>query len=204
MDAKTKAAGAALGVAAAAAGGGLLYAANDATTPEDMLRELTVATAGPAAGYSREQFPLWGVVEGRCDTREKVLERDGKNVVQDTECRAVAGSWVSPYDGKKVDDALGLDIDHMVPLKNAWVSGAAGWDLERRKQFANDLVHPQLFAVTAAANRAKGAKGPEAWKPPSEAFWCTYATDWISVKRTYQLTVTEAEKNALADMLTHC
>ncbi|KLJ10931.1 hypothetical protein EMPG_13749, partial [Blastomyces silverae] len=59
-----------------------------------------------------------------------------------------------------------VDIDHVVPLSNAWKSGAAGWTTARRREFANDLVNPQLIAVTDNVNQQKSDAGPEEWKPP--------------------------------------
>ncbi|MFI5867329.1 HNH endonuclease family protein [Streptomyces sp. NPDC051546] len=123
---------------------------------------------------------------------------------QQQPCKAVSGTWVSVYDGITVTDAGKLDIDHMVPLANAWRSGAGSWTAQRRKEFANDLTRPQLLAVSAATNRGKGDQGPEDWQPPAKAYWCTYATAWTNVKSSYQLTVTEAEKKKLTEMLGTC
>lgn len=102
----------------------------------------------------------------------------------------MAETWISVYDGITVTDAGKPDIDHMVPLANAWRSGAGSWTAERRKAFANDLPRPQLLAVSAATNRSKGDQGPDEWQPPAKGYWCTYATAWTNVKSTYQLTVT--------------
>ena len=72
----------------------------------------------------------------------------------------------------------------------------------RREQYANYLDDPQhLIAVTANSNRSKGARGPEDWKPDDQSYWCQYAVDWITIKDTWALTVTQAEHNALAQML---
>jgi len=136
--------------------------------------------------------------------------------------------------------ASDIDIDHMVPLKNAWIvsqpssklvlplldsfrrrhvtvssgdheltlviaqSGASSWTTAKREQFANDLSRPQLWAVTDKINSAKGDKSPDLWKPPLSTFYCTYAKSWVSVKSYYELTVTSAEKTALAIMLSTC
>ncbi|MFJ2723053.1 HNH endonuclease family protein [Streptomyces sp. NPDC087437] len=134
----------------------------------------------------------------------EILKRDGTGVQRDAECRAVSGRWVSVYDDKTFTSASDLDIDHMVPLANAWRSGASQWTQEKRKAFANDLTHPQLLAVSAASNRSKGDQGPDEWQPPSKPYWCTYARAWVSVKATYELSVTEAEKNTLTEMLGTC
>lgn len=85
------------------------------------LAGLTVAAQGPQTGYSRDLFPHWITQSGSCNTREVVLARDGTNVVQDpSSCAATSGTWVSPYDGGRWTAASDVDIDHMVPLSNAW------------------------------------------------------------------------------------
>ena len=84
------------------------------------------------------------------------------------------------------------------------VTGADTWDDDKRGDFANDLERPQLLAVTASSNRSKGDQDPSQWKPPSHAYWCTYAERWISVKAYWKLTVSQAEKTALGDMLGTC
>ncbi len=165
---------------------------------------LQVAAHGSMSGYSREKFPHWASQGESCNTRETVLVRDGTGVKRDGECRAVSGKWASVYDGKTFTDASDLDIDHMVPLANAWRSGARTWTQDKRKAFANDLTHPQLLAVSASANRSKGDQGPEEWQPPSKAYWCTYGRAWTSVKATYDLSVTKAEKEKLTEMLDTC
>ncbi|TCO55184.1 HNH endonuclease family protein [Actinocrispum wychmicini] len=172
------------------------------TTPE--LAALRIAPPGPMSGYSRDRFPLWASGPDSCDTREIVLQRQGANVTRDNRCKAVSGTWTSPYDGVKITEAGKVDIDHMVPLAEAWRSGATSWTDERRKQFANDLTNPQLFAVSANANRSKGDQDPAQWKPPLRTFWCTYAKDYVTVKAAYQLTVDQAEHDALAEMLGTC
>lgn len=168
------------------------------------LEQLTVTAAGSMAGYSREKFTHWISQGNSCDTREAVLKRDGKGVQADADCKVTAGTWYSPYDDKTLTDPKALDIDHMVPLAAGWRSGANKWTDEQRKQFANDMTRPQLFAVSLQSNRSKGDQDPSTWKPPNKAYWCTYAQDWVTVKSFYKLTVTAAEKSALTDMLTTC
>ncbi|GAB7188996.1 HNH endonuclease family protein [Kitasatospora sp. Ki12] len=137
-------------------------------------------------------------------TREVVLDRDGQDVVQNDKCQAVDGYWTSPYDGRTFTNSKDLDVDHVVPLANAWRSGADEWDTKTRKAFANDLTDPQLVAVSAASNRSKGDKGPEAWRPPLRSYWCTYSRAWIHVKSLFHLNITADEQTALADMLDTC
>jgi hypothetical protein len=168
------------------------------------LAQLKVAVRGTMDGYSREKFPHWDKVDGACDTREQVLKRDGKDVTTNADCAPKSGTWVSEYDGETWKKASDVDIDHMVPLGQAWVSGAKAWTTERREQFANDLIRPQLHAVTDNLNEQKSDKAPDQWKPPLVSYWCTYATDWIVVKSNYGLTITVPEKTALESMLQHC
>ncbi|GLW10900.1 hypothetical protein Misp01_60280 [Microtetraspora sp. NBRC 13810] len=174
------------------------------STARIQLKGLTVAPADSMAGFKRDLFPHWDRVEGRCDTREIVLRRDGQDVVADNECRAVRGEWHSPYDGETWTDAADIDIDHMVPLAEAWRSGAADWSTQRRRTFANDLDTSQLWAVTDNVNQAKSDKDPGVWKPPQRSFHCTYARSWIEVKNEYGLSVDSAEKAALEEMLDRC
>ncbi|KAJ5344038.1 hypothetical protein MYU51_016787 [Penicillium brevicompactum] len=175
-----------------------------ASTAVSELAGLTVAAQGSQDGYSRTLFPHWITQSGTCNTREVVLARDGTNVVQSSSCAATSGSWYSPYDGATWSAASDVDIDHMVPLSNAWKSGAASWTTEDRRAFANDLTNPQLLAVTDSVNSSKGDKGPEDWKPPLASYYCTYAKMWVKVKSVYKLTVTSAEKSALVQMLDTC
>ncbi|MER7166354.1 HNH endonuclease family protein [Micromonospora sp. NPDC000207] len=203
----------ALGVALALTGAGCV--AVEEVTPEpssapgadgnaaSMLSELTVATAGSMKGYSRSRFPHWRKTGRNCDVRDTVLERDGDKIER-SECNVVGGDWESVYDGRTFTDPSQVDIDHMVPLANAWRSGANEWDDSKRGDFANDLDRPQLFAVSASSNRSKGDQDPSQWKPPNQSYWCTYAEDWIEVKHHWELSVTSAEKAALTDMLKGC
>ncbi|WP_236005178.1 HNH endonuclease family protein [Nonomuraea antri] len=168
------------------------------------LAGLVVARPYSLSGYDRERFPHWSSQGDSCDTREIVLARDGRGVKRDSECRATSGSWRSPYDGKTVTDPSDLDVDHLVPLAEAWRSGAHEWGEARREQFANDLEGPQVIAVTAASNRSKGDQSPDQWRPPLRSYWCTYSRAWIDIKARYRLTITRAEHAALAEMLTTC
>jgi hypothetical protein len=175
----------------------------DGTTATAALATLKVAPAQPMTGYSREKFPHWKSAGTNCDVRDTVLARDGKDVKLDG-CNVTGGTWFSVYDGQTHTEPLKVDIDHMVPLANAWRSGADAWTNDKRSLFANDLERPQLFAVSAASNRSKGDQDPSLWKPPSKDYYCQYAQDWITVKSHWQLTITAAEKVSLTEMLGTC
>jgi hypothetical protein len=104
----------------------------------------------------------WSPVSGTCNTREGVLKRDGRGVVVTSACTATSGSWPSPYDGATWSAPSDVDIDHVVPLKNAWLSGAWAWTTAKRESFADDLVNPQLIAVTDNVDQSKGDRSPGA------------------------------------------
>ncbi|MFD3922866.1 HNH endonuclease family protein [Streptomyces sp. NPDC058595] len=176
----------------------------DAAAARALLAELTVADEVTPPGYSRSKFPHWITQSGTCDTREVTLKRDGQDVQQDAQCRAVSGTWYSEYDAATWTVASDLDIDHMVPLKEAWKSGAADWPTSQRREFANDLTLPQIIAVTDNVNQAKGDKDPGKWVPPLASYHCTYGRAWIQVKHHYNLTTDPAEKTALTGMLNTC
>jgi hypothetical protein len=175
-----------------------------AATARSELATITVAAAGSGTGYSRDLFPHWHIVSGTCDTRETVLKRDGTSVVTSSACAATSGRWFSPYDGATWTASSDVDIDHVVPLKNAWISGASAWTTSKRETYANDLTRPQLIAVTDNVNSAKGDKSPDVWKPPLTSYYCTYARMWIGVKYYWALKITSAEKSALTSMLNTC
>jgi hypothetical protein len=175
-----------------------------AATPTQELATLTVKANGSMTGYSRDKYPHWHIVSGTCDTRETVLKRDGTNVKVGSDCYPTSGSWKSPYDGATWTKASDVDIDHMVPLANSWVTGASSWTTAQREAFANDLTRPQLLAVTDNVNQSKSDKSPDAWKPPLQSYWCTYASRWVDVKYYYKLSITSAEKTALSSMLGQC
>lgn len=176
----------------------------DEATARAQLAELTVAADGSMDGYDRDKYPHWSSHPDNCNTRELVLKRDGTDVNVGDDCYPTSGEWYSPFDGETWPEPSDVDIDHMVPLAESWRTGAAGWSTDKREQFANDLEAPQLIAVTDNVNQTKGDAGPEDWKPPSESYWCTYASMWITVKHKWELTVESDEKAALTSMLDRC
>lgn len=176
----------------------------DAATTAAHLNTLTVAAPLSMDGYDRDKFPHWIQQGDNCDTREVVLKRDGDGVTTGTDCYPTGGSWYSVYDETTTTDPSKVQIDHMVPLADAWRSGAKNWTTAQRQAFANDLTNPQLVAVSASSNESKSDQDPSTWKPPAQSEWCFYVRDWVQVKYSYSLTITTAEKAALNDMLGSC
>ncbi|KAJ7741381.1 hypothetical protein B0H16DRAFT_1423886 [Mycena metata] len=173
-------------------------------TAKTYLSELTVAVDSNVPAYARDLFKTWDIISGTCDTRETVLKRDGTNVVTNTACTATSGNWVSPYDGVPTTLASDLDIDHLVPLKEAWLSGARNWTPAQREAFANDLTQPQLVAITDNLNESKGDTDVTGFVPPLASYVCTYIRAWITVKHYYDLTIDAAEKTALTNYIDAC
>jgi hypothetical protein len=174
------------------------------STAQTYLNALTVAAEANASTYDRDLFPHWITISGTCNTRETVLKRDGTSVVVSSACAATSGSWYSPYDGATWTAASDLDIDHVVPLAEAWRSGASAWTTSRRQSFANDLTRPQLIAVTDNVNQSKSDQDPSTWQPSVTSYRCTYSKMWIAVKYYYSLTLQSTEKTALQTMLNTC
>lgn len=174
------------------------------STAQTYLNALTVAAEANASTYDRDLFPHWITISGTCNTRETVLKRDGTNVVVSSACAATSGTWYSPYDGATWTAASDLDIDHVVPLAEAWRSGASAWTTSQRQSFANDLTRPQLIAVTDSVNQSKSDQDPSTWQPSVTSYRCTYAKMWIAVKYYWSLTLQSSEKTALQTMLNTC
>ncbi|MCU1496362.1 MAG: secreted protein, partial [Acidimicrobiales bacterium] len=141
-----------------------------------------------------------------CNTRERVLiEESLVPPTVDEKCRSTGGRWRSIYDGVVVTDVADLQIDHFIPLADAWRSGAAAWSDTRRRAFANDLTDPDtLVAVSGSTNQSKGDSSPDEWLPPDRSSWCGYATNWVDVKLAWALTATPAEKATLVQLLAGC
>ena len=160
------------------------------------------------AGYHRDLFRQWIDADGDgCDTRREVLIAEA--VIKPTVtavCVLSGGVWVSRFDGKaETGNGRGFDVDHLVPLKEAWSSGAYAWTPQKREQFANDLGYEHtLIAVSAASNRSKGARDPAAWLPPDATQHCWYATSWILVKARWKLSVDSLEADTLKNIISDC
>lgn len=158
-------------------------------------------------GYQRSSFKHWVDADrDGCSTRMEVLIAESRNAPTiEAGCKIVAGEWFSYYDGVTLTAPGGLDIDHMVPLAEAWDSGASAWTAARREAYANDLgADRSLVAVTARTNRSKADQDPADWQPPLADAHCTYAADWVATKLRWQLAVDEREHAALVEVAAGC
>lgn len=165
---------------------------------------LTV-TEDQVGGYSRSLFRHWiDADKNGCNTRYEVLIAEATTEPRvGAKCYLSGGKWKSPYDGKVFTNPTGLDIDHMVPLAEAWRSGAWAWTAAQRMAFANDLDSVEtLVAVTASLNRSKGDRDVANWLPPKSQ--CKYIANWISVKWRFDLTVDPIEGEFLQSKIASC
>ena len=158
-------------------------------------------------GYDRDLFADWYDADRNgCNTRKEVLIAESLDPVQiGARCAITGGRWFSIYDNVETTDSSSFDLDHMVPLSEAWDSGAWNWNADQRKHFANDLDQPIfLIAVTASSNRSKSDRDPAEWMPPNSGYHCEYVRIWIEIKRAWDLSVDQAEHNYLAQKLASC
>ncbi|HET7823602.1 MAG TPA: DUF1524 domain-containing protein [Ornithinibacter sp.] len=170
---------------------------------------LTVKGRAPKTGYSRDLFgQAWFDTDRNgCDTRNDILRRDLTHKTMKNWCKVLAGTRApDPYTGSAIRFVLGgaseIDIDHLVPLSDAWQKGAARWSAGKRLAFANDPL--TLLAVDAGANRSKGDGDAATWLPPNKAFRCQYVARQVAVKLKYGVWVTTAEREAMVRVLSRC
>lgn len=148
------------------------------------------------ANYTRSSFKHWVDEDRDClNTRQEVLQKDSIKPVEIKNCRVINGKWYDVYSGKYYTNPTELDIDHIVPLKEAYKSGADKWTPKQREAFAND--YENLIAVHRTLNRQKGAKDPAQWLPPHKGYICEYITRWVYVKGKYKLNLDATECKAI-------
>ena len=176
------------------------------STIADLLAQLEIK-AESSLDYDRDLFRHWVDTDGDgCNARREVLIAEA--IVAPTigaRCELIGGQWYSAFDGVTTEDDSSFDVDHMVPLKEAWQSGAHAWSSSRREAFANDLDLPEsLIAVSASSNRSKSDRDPADWLPPLASFRCQYLEDWLQVKVKWELSVDPREFQAMRDVLLVC
>jgi hypothetical protein len=190
------------------------HAAPAATAPRDAvtlpvrdaLAQLPVRIED-RTGYERSKFRHWtDADQDGCNTRAEVLKTEALITPQQgANCKLTGGQWYSPYDDRYLRGPSGLDIDHLVPLAEAWDSGASTWTAKEREAYANDLGDNRaLIAVSAASNRSKADKDPSTWLPPTEGYRCQYVTNWVADKTRWGLSIDLEEQTALTGALSRC
>jgi hypothetical protein len=168
------------------------------------LPKLVIAPENDAA-YDRDSFGNWidSDLNG-CNTRNEVLLAEAINAPKiGSKCVLSGGKWLSPYDGKYHDRVTSLAVDHLVPLKEAWRSGASNWSSEQREAYANDLEDSRaLNAITSGLNASKKDKDLKSWLP--ERGKCEYIESWVAIKARYSLSVDEGEMAVIKKYYKSC
>ena len=181
------------------------HAAETYSAPmQTAIGSLPVATE-VRTGYVRTAFKLWVDADGDgCDTRKEVLIAEADDpVTVGAGCSLSGGRWFSYYDRVSWTDSSRIDIDHVVPLAEAWDSGARNWTAAQRQSYANDLGdYRTLVGVTDSVNQSKGDQDPAQWMPTYDK--CRYLREWVAVKIRWRLSVDSSEKSALQSLSSGC
>ncbi|WP_375405962.1 excalibur calcium-binding domain-containing protein [uncultured Amnibacterium sp.] len=172
-----------------------------------LLNGLTVKKEAHVSSYQRSRFGGW--IDRDKDgenTRAEVLKSESRITASVNRSGTVkGGKWISAYDNKVITKASRLDVDHLVPLAEAWASGAWTWSARKRAAYANDLGYgPSLIAVSLSSNRSKGDRDPAQWIPAAKSDVCTYVKQFVAVKSRWKLSIDDAEKTAIVGYLATC
>lgn len=175
-----------------------------------VLEKLAIKGRAPKTGYNREEFYSgWPEIEG-CSLRQRIMKREFGNTAElaENKCTVISGEYDEPYTGEhkiftaKEQLSKGVQIDHVVALSDAWQKGAQYKSVEERYNLATDPLN--LLAVDSKANQGKSDGDAATWLPSNKSFRCQYVARQISVKYKYELWVTQAEHDAMAQVLETC
>lgn len=159
----------------------------------------------PSEAYNRtKHFGGWirgSDGDNSClNTRSKVLVRDSVSNVTyaNSGCSVQSGDWDDPYSAIEIKQAHDVQIDHFVPLKNAYMTGAYQWDFNKRCLYANFLANKfHLLAVSGHENISKSDSSPAEYMPPNKSYTCQYLKQWLLVKTIWGLKITPMEGEAI-------
>lgn len=175
----------------------------------DKLAQLPVKDTEPGDDYERSNFSSGWASWRDCNVRQKILNRDVKNIkLASNGCTVISGALDDPYSGQTIElttktaVSKKVQIDHVVALSNAWQTGARYLSADQRKELANDDL--ELIAVSSNANQDKSDGDASEWLPENKGFRCAYVARQIAVKIKYSLWVTPAEKSAMSSVLSAC
>ncbi|MEX2290194.1 MAG: hypothetical protein WD794_07705 [Mycobacteriales bacterium] len=179
---------------------------SDGALPAE-LQGLRVAPRS-SAPYDAAGWPHWTDADGDCqDTAQEVLSMESifEATLSGDGCSVLEGLWDDAWTGDQHSSAVEVTVEHLVPLTEAHASGGHAWDTARRQAYANDLAAAEhLLVVGTDVSTDRADRAPDAWQPPLESSRCQYARDWAGVKKRWELSVTQAELDALKAMLGTC
>ena len=120
----------------------------------------------------------------------------------------LSGIFHDPYTNTTIKFVRGqntstaVQIDHVVPLSDAWQKGAQRWSEKARFEFANDPLN--LMASDGPTNGSKSDKDAASWLPPNKSFRCEYVSRQTQVKAKYGAWMTKAEHDTIERILKSC
>ncbi|KRF17087.1 hypothetical protein ASG90_07080 [Nocardioides sp. Soil797] len=179
--------------------------ADDYSAPLDTAISDLPVSSEVRTGYERTKFKLWIDADGDgCNTRNEVLLEEADDApTRSGTCTLNGGRWFSYYDRVSWYATSDIDIDHVVPLAEAWDSGARTWTASVREAYANDLGdHRSLVGVTDNVNQTKSDQDIAEWLPKYDK--CRYLREFVAVKHRWRLSVDSAEKSAMSSLAASC
>lgn len=171
-------------------------------SPTDTI-QLACTSEYTGSAYDRDEWGNWSTKGDLQNVRHQVLLeeslttgecKDIEPIIQDD--KVLFGCWQDLYTNTIYKDSSDLDIDHLVPLKEAFDSGAYDWTKEKKKEYYNymkDANH--LIAVESGLNRSKGSKDVGEWLPTQNVE--IYVSYWINIKATWGLSIDSNELDIL-------
>ncbi len=175
----------------------------------DPLNGIIIASPDHSVPYDRTQYDYGVDADGDgFDTRAEMLIKHSINRVSfaQNSKRVKIGNWFDPYTGVHFKNANDVDIDHLVPLYEVHISGGHKWSDDQKRAFANDLGPQSPLRITHRwTNRVpKSADDPSHYTPSYVPGRCAYLKDWIMIKRKWDLSMDEAEANAIRKQYRAC
>ena len=160
-----------------------------------------------APAYDRDLFGGgWADTDSDgCDTRSERLAAESSTPINTNKyCTVKSGTWDDPFVAgtQQISDPKQIDVDHIVPAAYGWRHGLWNASEAERERFFN--WEPNLWPVSASENRSKSDSGPAEYAPPDPAIHCEYAQTWVATATEFDLSITTADRDSLAVMLTAC
>lgn len=181
----------------------------DPTMIAELFKTLRIAPEVESVGFAKDIFGEgWADTnENKCNTRNDIFSRDMTNVVRAEDCQVTSGTLTDPYTGvefnyvadPQTDDDV--QIDHVVSLRNAWVTGGQELPTDLKTTFKNDPLN--LVTVLGTSKELKADRNAAQFLPTTP-FACEYIGRQIAVKARYGLWVTTEEHTAMKNALTAC
>jgi len=177
--------------------------------------------------YDRDsQYPTWDDTDDDCiSNRHEILISRHINddvsyplVFSESGCRVVSGKWLDSYNNEYYYSASDIQIDHLVALYEAHISGAGNFTISEQRLFANtgdklegtlpETSH-EFMAVSGSSNQSKGSKQPgtaadDGWMPENEDFHCIYLLKWVEIKFLNGLYFDREEYDFIKDYENQC